>query len=453
MVMNTTGPTETEPEKQLVFSRLLLVFLVAGLVLRFVCAPLLTYDYDMYHWAVIMQNIDSGNRLYELTGYFYTPVWGYIMGTILMFWNMFCRIDVFGMKFTSFLRIEDMEHIYHISTITSPEFNLAMKVPLILVDVLVGFLIYKVVKEYTNDSRKADIAFGFWFLCPIVFYMSGIQGMFDNISALLILLCVLLVIRDDYFLGGLLFSLAVLLKLFPGACALILVIYVFKKNPERREACTRLLLAIAGGIIAILVIMIPNITNGDFTQTITMITDRSDRFGLLGLLPYVLGIVLELLIAYRFSKETGSDIDRKLILYITYAAVCSMLFAYAPQYVIVVIPFIVICMLFDDRYRLCWLLIGAGAFISALALNNFSLLSSISAYWNVIPADSIIDMMNAFETGVLGISAEFLFNAIGFVLEYAGLILILMMAFEKELVRKFPALSSLYKVIWREPDA
>ena len=130
-----------------------------------------------------------------------------------------------------------------------------------------------------------------------------------------------------------------------------------------------------------------------------------------------------------------------------------MLFAYAPQYVIVAIPFIVICILFDDRYRLCWLLIGAGAFISALALNNFSLLSSISAYWNVIPADSIIDMMNAFETGVLGISAEFLFNAIGFVLEYAGLILILMMAFEKELVRKFPALSSLYKVIWREPDA
>lgn len=444
---------ETEPEKQSAFSRLLLVFLVTGLVLRFICAPLLTYDYDMYHWAVIMQNIDSGNRLYELTGYFYTPVWGYIMGAVLMIWNTFFTIDVFGMKFTSFLGIEDMEHIYHISTVTSPEFNLAMKIPLILVDLLVGYLIYKIVKQYTNDGKKADIAFGLWFLCPIVLYMSGIQGMFDNISALLILLCIMLIIKDDYFLGGFIFSLAVLLKMFPGACAFILILYVIKKYPERREACTRLSLAVIGGISAIIAVMIPNIINGDFAQTVTMITDRSDRFGLLGLLPYILGIVLELLIAYRFSKETSDDIDRKLTIYITYATVCSMLFAYAPQYAIVAIPFIVISIMFDDRYRLCWVLVGAGAFISALALNNFSLLSSISAYWNIIPANVIIDLMNGFEAGVLGISWEFVLNAIGFVIEYIGLILIVMMAFERELVERFPPLSSFFKFIWRESDA
>ena len=451
--MNASGSVESEPKKPSVFSRPIVVFLIIGLILRFICAPLLTYDYDMYHWAVIMQNIDSGNGLYELTGYFYTPVWGYVMGFILMILNFFCQVDVFGMRFTSYLGIEDMQHIYHVATITSPEFNLAMKVPLILVDVLVGYLVYKIVKEYTSNQRKAEIAFGLWFLCPVVFYMSGIQGMFDNISALFLLLCVMLVLKDEYFLGGFFLSLATLLKLFPGMCAFVLTIYVLKRYSEKNEIILRLGLAIAGGIAALLVIMLPNILEGNLAQTITLITDRSDKFGLAGLLPYILGFILELFVAYRFFKESNDDLGRKLVMYIAYATVCSMAFAYAPQYVIVAIPFIIVCMMFDEGYRLCWWLIGIGAFISALALNNFSLLSSISAYWNLVPADAIIDMMNVFEARVLGLSLEFAFNALGFVLEYTGLVLVIMIALEKELVDRYPLMSALFNKIRRRQDA
>ena len=130
-----------------------------------------------------------------------------------------------------------------------------------------------------------------------------------------------------------------------------------------------------------------------------------------------------------------------------------MAFAYAPQYVIVAIPFIIFCIMIDEGYRLCWWLIGIGAFISALALNNFSLLSSISAYWNIIPADAIINMMNAFEVSVLGLSLESVLNALGFVLEYAGLVLVILIALEKELVGRYPSMSSFFERIRRRQDA
>ena len=439
------------------FSKRMLAILAIGLVLRFVCAPLLTYDYDMYHWAVIMQNIDSGNGLYELTGYFYTPVWGYIMGTMLMVWNLVLRIDVFGMRFTQFLGIEDLEHIHHISTITSPEFNLAMKVPLILVDLLVGYLVYKLTMDLTQDRNKSEFAFGLWFICPIVFYMSGIQGMFDNISALFLLLCVMLVLKDKYFLGGVFLALATLLKLFPGVCALVLIIFVLKRYADRKDAVMRLSMAVAGGILTILVVMLPNILQGNMEQAITLITDRSSRYGGLNYILYIIGMALELFIAYRFTKEGNEDLDKKMVRYILFATVCSMAFAYAPQYVIVAIPFLVVCIQFDRGYSICWWFIGIGAFLSAITLNNFSLLTSISAYWNAIPADAILSMMRAFEASIWVISAEDTLNALGFLLEYAGLALAMMIALEKELIDRYPSLTALFDRIRKRkedvPDA
>lgn len=450
MMSSDDSSTETGGQRRL--SRRLALFLVVGLAIRFICAPLLTYDYDIYHWAVIMQNIDSGNGLYELTGYFYTPVWGYIMGAILMFWNLFLRIDVFGMKFTSFLGIEDMEHIYHISTITSPEFNIAMKVPLILVDVLVGYLVYRLTMDMTGDKRKSEYAFGLWFLCPIILYMSGVQAMFDNISALFLLLCIMFVLKDRYFIAGVFLALATLLKLFPVVCAFVLILYVLKRYSERKDVMMKLGLAVAGGIVAVLVIMMPNIIQGNLDQTLTLITDRSDRYGIRNYLLYMMGLIFELFIAYRFYKEDNEDLDRKLVRYILYATVCSMAFAYAPQYVIVVIPFLVVTIQFDKGYRICWWLIGIGAMISALALNNFSLLSSVSAFWNLIPADTVISLMHAFEAGPWGLSAENILNAIGFVLEYVGMVLAILIMMEGWLVGKYPSLISFFDRIRKGPE-
>ncbi|WP_400205546.1 hypothetical protein [Methanomethylophilus alvi] len=79
---------------------------------------------------MIIQNIDSGNGLYELFGYYYTPVWGYIMGFIDMFSNTFLSVSELGTHVSGLLTVEDLENMRHVATVTSPEFNALMKIPI-----------------------------------------------------------------------------------------------------------------------------------------------------------------------------------------------------------------------------------------------------------------------------------------------------------------------------------
>jgi hypothetical protein len=51
----------------------ILIVLLIGIVARLLVGFLVTHVYDIQHWGVVMQNINSGNGLYEITGFFYTP--------------------------------------------------------------------------------------------------------------------------------------------------------------------------------------------------------------------------------------------------------------------------------------------------------------------------------------------------------------------------------------------
>ncbi len=462
MAENRMAVTDTENEsirsRENILSRIgktLLLFLIVGTAVRLIMTPLLTYEYDIYHWGVIMQNINSGNGLYELTGYFYLPVWGYIMGFIDMIWNTFLSVDVFGVSVTALFPMCDLEHIWHLSTITSPEFNTAMKIPLIIADLIVGYLIHKTVFEITSDRRKADIAFGLWYLCPIVAYMSGSQAMFDNMSAMFLLMCIIFVRKNRYFLAGVFLSLATLLKLFPVVCSLILVLYVCKKYSENDERIRRLALAVAGFIITAVIIMLPNIINGDLASTLTVITDRSSRNSLYSIMSVGLTIILELLIAHRFYRK-NEDPDRVLFKYIICAMVISFIMGLNPQYVIVIMPFLAIHICTMDRsYSLCWWIIGFGSVLSAFIQDNFSLLSSISTFWGWPSAAWIVDVMRAFETKILGITLMFHFNIIFTFMEWVGVASVVLLMFRKEIAGKWPKIGRAIDKItshWKEDE-
>ncbi len=416
----------------------LLLVLIVGTAVRLILAPMLTYEYDAYHWGVIMQNINSGNGLYELTGYFYLPVWGYIMGFIDMIWNAFLSVDVFGVSVTELFPMCDLEHVWHLSTITSPEFNTAIKIPLIIVDLIVGYLVHKTVFEITDSHRKAVFAFALWYLCPIVAYMSGSQAMFDNISALFLLLCIIFVRKDHYFIAGVFLSLATLLKLFPAVCALILVLYIIKKYAEKNEIIRRLVLAVLGFMSAAVVIMLPNIIEGNIESTLTLITDRGSRNTLFSIITTSLTVVLELLIAYRFRREEG-DPDTMLLKYVPCVMVISFIMGLNPQYVIVIMPFLAINICTSDRrYTLCWWIVGCAAMLSAFIQDNFSILSSVSTFWGWPSPEWIVDMMYAFETKILGTPLMFYFNNLFTFLEYIGVASVVLLMFREDISEKWP---------------
>lgn len=444
-----TGTTLSRIKKPL-----FLIFLV-GTAIRLIMAPLLTYEYDIYHWGVIMQNINSGNGLYELTGYFYLPVWGYIVGFIDMIWNAILSVDIFGVSVTDLFPMCDLEHRWHLSTITSPEFNVAMKIPLIITDMIVGYLVYKTVFDITSDSKKAYAAFGLWYLCPIIMYMSGSQAMFDNISALFLLLCIIFVRKDRYLLAGIFLGLATLLKLFPLVCVLILISYVIKKYSEKNEIIRKLVLSVTGFLLITVAVMLPNAINGDLATALTVITDRGDRYTLYTISTMTATVILELLIAYRFHKDDGNP-DAMLFKYIPCAMVISFIMGLNPQYVIVIIPFLAIHICTADRsYMLCWWIVGCATMLTALVQDNFSLLSSISTFWGWPSAAWIVDVMRAFETKILGITLMFHFNIIFTFMEWVGVASVVLLMFRKEIAGKWPKIGRAIDKItshWKEDE-
>ncbi len=61
--------------------RRILLFVVMGLAVRLVVGCVLTYTFDVTSWARIITNFETGNGLYGLDGYNYSPPWGYVLGT------------------------------------------------------------------------------------------------------------------------------------------------------------------------------------------------------------------------------------------------------------------------------------------------------------------------------------------------------------------------------------
>lgn len=430
------------------FRRPLVLIVLVGLILRFVLMPLVTYDFDIYHWALIIENINSGNNLYDLAGYYYTPVWGYILGAMSALANGILSIDIMGMTFTDMLPIEDLTYRFHIGTITTIEFNLFMKVPLVICDIVVGYIIYKLVLERTGDKKKATYGFALWFLCPIIIYMSAVQAMFDTISALFLLLTVFMVYKDKCFLAGMLFSAVILLKFFPAFCILVFIGYILVKHKEDGLAKRKLFEAILGAAIMLIVLIVPQIINGQVDDALSFVIGRASNSTISSMLFTLFGTTIAILgmlyFGYRMFKTRAEDADKALFENIFLSISCAMLISITPQYVIVMIPFLILYILTTDiHYRKCWILISVGAVVGAFVLNNYSLLCSLSEYTSIVAPDWIISSMRALEGTLFGVTYMNIMNSIANMTQYIGILLILVFYFSDKIYEKCPRIGSI----------
>ncbi len=425
--------------------RLFLFSLLVGLAVRFAVLPL-TYEYDIYHWAVVIQNIESGVGLYTLDGYYYTPVWGYILGAMDAFWNAFLSIDVFGTQVYQLLGVQTMENMNHVATITTPEFNTAVKFFLIIVDVIVGLAVRRIATDLTDDAKKGDIAFALWFLCPIAIYMSSVQGTFDSISGLLTVLSVILVLRERYFAGGFMLSLGILLKLYPGFALPVMVALIYSRGRRADGMLRNLAMLFAGGIAAFLIIMAPTFVDGTFMDAFTLITDRSDGGSLMDSLFGMAGIViaLVLMVVFTVAMARSDDPDGSFLRYAMLALVGGIFANLGPQYPLVVIPLLCVYIATTDRsYVTCWALIGFGCFLEALVLNNYSLLMSAASYWGWPSFDTVLSGLDWTEAYIFGTSSfRSIANSVFLLVSVAGLALALLYPYEGRIAERFPKIAS-----------
>ena len=422
---------ETAANRKYAFSAgLALWILILGLAIRLVFAPVFTYPFDIEHWGVILQNTESGNGLFGLTGYFYTPAWGYILGFEDLIINLLPGMT-YGERFTDLLEIEGMVFPYQTATTTTPVFNFAMKLPLILVDVLVGYLIYRLVMSECGDERKAAIGFGLWFLCPIVIYMSSVQAQFDCISALLTLLCVLLVRRNLFFLAGVIFTIAALIKFFPAFCIFLLCVYVVKATPGRLS-WKNLFLSVSGAVLTALVIFLPQILDGTVMNAFSFVFGRTSEYDLMLMLrtyPFI-AVALVMLVVLAIFAWRMDDARRKqdfLVLILAMLSICTI-FSPGPQYWIVYLPLLSYYIACRDRNRALLICLIAMAILTTTAAffnNSFSLLTTASEYLHLCEPQTVISWMHALDTPVFGTP---LTQLVVFIVEFIQLIIMILIA-------------------------
>lgn len=425
-----------------------MLFIIA-LAVRLIVIPLLSHDFDIYHWALVIENIQTGNGLYGLDGYYYTPVWGYFLAFFSLIQDVFLDVGTFGIRLVELLPIEDLVFEDHVATATTLGFNISIKIVMVIIDLAVAWLLYRLLKDLTGSERKSLGGTALWLFCPVVIFMSGIQAQFDVISALFMLLTVTLLLKNHHLLAGATLATGILLKFFPAFTIFVLIGYVVVKQKSRMSAMKKLACSATGMLVMTMILYFPTLTDGNFMDSLFFVSGRLETQTTSGLFYEIgsmaltaIGITGMLLAGYRMFKTDRTDADMGLISNVLIALTFSMFMSIMPQYVLVLLPFLIIVMVTSDgRMRMGWILISIGAMITVVASNNIMLLDSLATTGILGSPGWIADIASGIETLRLGeYTIVTILGAFGGIVECLGLVFILLLYMEDRLGTRFPCI-------------
>lgn len=391
--------------------RPLVIIVVAGLLIRVVLIPLFTYNYDISFWATTIQHAQSGNGLYGLSGYFYTPVWGYILGFLGLVANFIFGISSYGTIGDQLFPSAGADWDYYGTMVVSPEFSLLVKSFLVMFDLICAYLVYVIVKRFGHDESKAVIAFALWFLCPIVIYASSVQATFDNISITFMLLAFVMMIDRKYMPAGALLAIAALTKFFPAYLGFMFLIYALKKNEGKDAKIGAVVQAVIGIAVAAFVVLLPQVINGTLPEAFGFITNRvssivdasSSAWDLIAtggmnavvLLQLVIFALL-IFIAYRTYKTEDSKFDRTFMMMMMLSSAIVFLWTPAPPYLLLMMPFLIYVVSTaksenQKRYIIPFTLISVTATLYSISMHSYSVLFQISVYYDLVSPETILN--------------------------------------------------------------
>lgn len=411
-----------------------LIFLaVVGLTIRAVISIVFTHSYDIAYWGYIIENIQSDSGLYELPGYYYTPVWGYFISTIGFVMNFVFGIDIFGIEADALIPSQDSSWEYYLDLLTTVEFSLVFKAAFTLVDLAISYVLYLMVLDRTGDRRKAAMAFGLWFLCPLTIYTSCVHAMFDGLAVLTLLLTVYFLMKGNYLFAGCSFAMAVLSKFFPAYLIFLFVAYILvRERDDMRRFARSLGMSVLGAVTMFLIIYAPDIVNGTIMDSFSFVFNRVESIGVgeesfwdsltsngytIVILLQPIIILLEILLAYYYQRGRSSDNpdnDPRFIMYCMLGATSVFLWTPAPTYMMIIIPFVIYHVLVSDsRYRLSLLALVTMPALYAIVMHNFSDLFAADVFLHLVSSETILNGIEWLDSiAVLGMTNQSLINLV-----------------------------------------
>ena len=304
--------------------------------------------------------------------------------------------------------------------------------------------------QHGLESAYSLAGAALWLFCPVVIFMSSVQIQFDVLSALFMLLVVILLRKDRCFLAGMVLTTAILLKFFPAFTLFVLIGYVYVKHRGSGTVIRRLVSAAVGMVLMVVVLYLPTILDGNFMDSLFFMTGRletqtsSGAFYEIGsFLLMAVGLIGMFVAGYRMFRARPEDADKGLISNVLLSLTFAMFISIMPQYVLILMPFLIIVMLTSDgRMRLAWIVVSAGAMLTVLVSNNIMLLDTLAACTGIVSPGWVAEMAVAIETvRIGGYTLVTILGALGGVIECLGLVFILLLYLEDAAGNRIPRIA------------
>jgi len=258
-----------------------------------------------------------------------------------------------------------------------------LKIPLIVFDVLTGFLIYRLVLSLSQDQNAAKLGAAAWLLNPYLTIIIEMDGTIDIIATFLTFLSCYLFVRGRYLISGVSLAVATMARFYPIALAPFFGLAILREG-KRRNLYTMIVsylapLALVAAILLVrfgtrfleLIYSLPAGGNREFTWFLGFRPNTSSNSGAeLSSVAFVC-IFVALLMLRIWKYDRRLILDVVLIGLITYIGLSH----FNRYYTIWVIPFLTLdlAMHKDGSYRRTYAALFALFFVSAF-LYNF-------AYW------------------------------------------------------------------------
>jgi len=212
----------------------LATILVVGILIRLLLMPISAHPFDVYAWYLIVQDITE-NGPFNLQNF--PPLWGhYFLVPISYLYSWVEQILPSG---TISMRLIspslDFYPALNIQVVPGFLFNFIVKVPFLLSDIIVTFLLYRLVVEITGKKAFAEKAALLWFLNPFLIWVSAVWGMWDTLPVLFSLSALYFLVKNRVKFSGFFLGLGVAAKLYPLLFLVPFTIYIFKHNSKNER--------------------------------------------------------------------------------------------------------------------------------------------------------------------------------------------------------------------------
>lgn len=386
--------------------RLFLIFMLTGIIVRLVLAPFTTMPYDMSYWAGVMNAFNMGQGLYDSEFYWYSPTWGYILSFLTPVMNLL------GINIQGWVVPDENDHIisYVYAAITEPGFNLVVKLPLIISDILIGALIGRIVMHVTGDGRKSVIAVGIWMLFPLAIWNSAVQGQFDTLAILGMVGAFYFMMTGKYVFAGALIAFATITKMFPAVFILLMIGYVFVRGNDLRDSLKGIATSLVGALVCVAFLFLPVAVSGDVSDSFLFLTDRIDSYSsgpeqnffqigwgnVFTILPLVM--LLTTLLTIRLATKRDGLEDRRFLLFAAITIMALYGWPNVPpysQYALVMVPLLIALQFMNYDMRIPLVLTALLFTISVFAFTGPSVVYPLSLSTGIVSPESIESAISA----------------------------------------------------------